>query len=563
MISSDEEDSGGGVILDGPFDPDAQATVSDYVDYTEYLPADVIRSLTLIRGLDERYLESAQKVHELTRTYGHDDKMMNNMQPMRKDVSHSLDRAINARESAYGEACRLYEVVDRHFERLDCIRRKLRAIPPPPAMVEPGSAGDAVQRRGRGGQKGAPATRITLRLDNKKVRMQGLRGDRRHMHADSPIASTEQSDEEVEQAANPRKRSRLERPAPARWSRQPGPAPGTAPKPKSIHRASVAGITTSSALALLEPPPEDAKLGGPNLPWLRLTEWEMTKLRKKMKKNAIWQPSEVMVHRELALTGRGWEGYWAAKAEAEATGAELLDCDDITNTYVPGQLIRKTEVAKDPTSAEAITKLSNRGMKLNEAKRVKREHIARELEEAGEIVPSAAAETARSSKKRKLNESGNDDFARTRKAAPKPARSSTTEPKSTTTAMPRLKIRNTSTPPVSRSRGATGRELRRHESAAPHAHKSQDRRKLPTLIASSSESSAAVSRRKAKPSTKKGAKPKKESVNNQRIDVDGFVEEVDPDEPRYCICGDVSFGVMICCENNDVGVLLPTLLSHA
>ena len=33
-----------------------------------------------------------------------------------------------------------------------------------------------------------------------------------------------------------------------------------------------------------------------------------------------------------------------------------------------------------------------------------------------------------------------------------------------------------------------------------------------------------------------------------RIDVDGRQEIVDPDEERYCICGDVSWGEMICCE---------------
>lgn len=33
-----------------------------------------------------------------------------------------------------------------------------------------------------------------------------------------------------------------------------------------------------------------------------------------------------------------------------------------------------------------------------------------------------------------------------------------------------------------------------------------------------------------------------------RVDIDGRREIVDPDEERYCICGDVSYGEMICCE---------------
>lgn len=36
------------------------------------------------------------------------------------------------------------------------------------------------------------------------------------------------------------------------------------------------------------------------------------------------------------------------------------------------------------------------------------------------------------------------------------------------------------------------------------------------------------------------------------VDVD-----VDPDEPRYCLCGDVSFGNMVCCENSDVRLAPP------
>lgn len=39
-----------------------------------------------------------------------------------------------------------------------------------------------------------------------------------------------------------------------------------------------------------------------------------------------------------------------------------------------------------------------------------------------------------------------------------------------------------------------------------------------------------------------------------RIDEDGVLEEIDPNEPRYCLCGDVSFGTMICCENPDVSL---------
>ena len=29
-------------------------------------------------------------------------------------------------------------------------------------------------------------------------------------------------------------------------------------------------------------------------------------------------------------------------------------------------------------------------------------------------------------------------------------------------------------------------------------------------------------------------------------------EEIDPNEPRYCLCGDVSYGEMVGCDNDDV-----------
>ncbi|KAJ0361767.1 hypothetical protein COL922a_014508, partial [Colletotrichum nupharicola] len=128
---------------------------------------------------------------------------------------------------------------------------------------------------------------------------------------------------------------------------------------------------------MLKPPPEDAKPGSEDLPWLRLTEWEMTNLRKKMKKNAVWQPSEVMIHRELALRGRGWEAYRAAKMDAESKGVDFLDCDDIMKNYIPGLLTRRSDATKE-FEGVAQPKLSNRGMKLNEAKKLKRENQARE-----------------------------------------------------------------------------------------------------------------------------------------------------------------------------------------
>ncbi|KAJ5130517.1 uncharacterized protein N7515_006556 [Penicillium bovifimosum] len=625
MPMTDDTDDSGGVILDGPFDPDAQATVTDFIDYTEYLPADLIRSLTLIRDLDDRYLDSAQAVHQLTRVYGQLPSLPSESRPgaiaLRKDISAQVDRAINARESAYAEACRLYDVVDRHFDRLGCIRQKLEALPKP-ASAEPTPPPGPTQKRARGGRKSNKdvPTRITLRLDNRnkrdstRSRIPAVDGA---FDPDSPLASTEQSDLEGELTRSI-------------------PKPARPPKKEKARRLSSGiGPSTAQALAQLKPPPADAKLGSEDLPWLRLTEWEMTRLRKKMKKNAVWQPSEVMIHRELALANRGWEAYRAAKALAEETGAEFVDCDNIEET-------RRGEIAKDLEE----TKLSNRGMKLNEAKKLKREQLAREqalMEGEGistNALPSPAQPTPaanRSSRKRKLEEVTLEDkglhVLETAKAAPTaapvapsapaPARADASRRRSgrgaqvtestddliapiKTRTSPTTEARlsppqpspsgsrrsnrslvhtvTTPTPPVTRPSSrrsaaaasiegitgalpiiaASGRDRRiksatpahnapvREASNAPSVPGPARRRKRPAPgpISNGQDGGAAVSygRRKAKPGKKRLSIRDSQDV---RVDEDGVLEQIDANEPRYCLCGDVSFGTMICCENQD------------
>jgi hypothetical protein len=445
---------------------------------------------------------------------------------------------------------------------------------------------------------------------------------------DSPIASTEQSDAEAELGAVIPKLSRPKKEKPRRQS-------------------SGNGQSTAQALAQLKPPPEDAKLGSEDLPWLRLTEWEMTRLRKKMKKNAVWQPSEVMIHRELALANRGWEAYRLAKALAEETGTEFIDCDNIEQT-------RRGEAAKDLEE----TKLSNRGMKLNEAKKLKREQLAREqaLMDGDGVLPKAVQSPAqvtpaanRSSRKRKREEAVVEEPlavvseptpvpapAPAPVSAPAPAtssrsgarrRSSRGAAPATETSneiVPPIKTRvsppaearvspplpsptgsrrsnrslvqpvTTPTPPVTRpssrrsaaaasietgalngihaALAASGRDQRiksatpthkpqiRESSHAPSVPGPVRRRKRPAPgpISSGQDGGAAVSygRRKAKPGKKRISIRDSQDV---RVDEDGVLEQIDVNEPRYCLCGDVSFGTMICCENQDVSFLFPSL----
>jgi len=87
----------------------------------------------------------------------------------------------------------------------------------------------------------------------------------------------------------------------------------------------------------------------------------------------------------------------------------------------------------------------------------------------------------------------------------------------------------------------------------------RSRREAPGTVTQSSQDGGAavsISKRKTKPGKQaKVATPKKEVAGAAaasdveiRVDVDGKQELLNPDEERYCICGDVSWGEMICCE---------------
>ena len=393
------------MIQDPPADPDAQATVTDFLDYTEYLPSDLARSLTLIRKLDGVCIEEAHTVHELTEEYGSLPNSSPDKRPsshsLRQDISYHLDHAISCREASYGEASRLSEMVDRHYSRLTSILTKLHALPKPPSR-DP----TPVPRSPQASRK-TPPPRITLRLDGARAAKAAGRSpekDQKRIRSrkitipgevlpppnpDSPIHFTDSDWESIPPSPIPmptsrvggsRKPGRIRPPKPPKAPKLKLPKPPRPPRPPgamgtNVHSA-VAGISTSNALSLLSPPPADAKPGSIHAPWMRLTEWEMAKLRKRMKKNAIWTPSETMIRRELSLAGRGPDNYKSTKSKCDVAGEEFIDEDNIANAprgkpLVPG------EISADSLGL-ADTNLSNRGMALNIAKKEKREKMARE-----------------------------------------------------------------------------------------------------------------------------------------------------------------------------------------
>jgi len=118
---------------------------------------------------------------------------------------------------------------------------------------------------------------------------------------DSPIASTEVSDWGSPPPSPPRPVLKLKQPKPL----QP-PPPAKPLKQKAPPAAEKQGESREETETYHKPtpPPEDAEVGSKYKPWTHLTEFEMYKLRKKMKKNHTWEPSDVMIRRELADAGK-------------------------------------------------------------------------------------------------------------------------------------------------------------------------------------------------------------------------------------------------------------------
>lgn len=314
--------------------PDAQTTVNDFLDYTEFFPSDLVRSLTLIADLDSTYSDAVQQVHELTVQYGKLPALPEQERPdpvlLRKQIAQHLQKAINQREFAYTEASRLYEVTVRHCQRSSVIKRKLQAQPQPPSRdptpppVSP-SAHRPVNRdyirpahlrlTFDGGRHGANTSRPRDRHRKTAVPLPRGRGRR-----GATYSSDSDGGSGIDVASHRKRKDNRDRHSRATGGRSRAAGVlGT-----NVH-SSIAGISTSNALAQLAPPPADAKPGSKWAPWKKLTEYEMAVLRKQMKKNAVWTPSQTMMIRELEKKHRTEADYEREKARCEATGEHFLD----------------------------------------------------------------------------------------------------------------------------------------------------------------------------------------------------------------------------------------------
>lgn len=379
----------------GPVDPDAQATITDFHDYSEFFPSDLARSLTLIGKLDEEYNEDTDRIHALTKTYGAlpTVPLVDRTDPklLRRDISRSLDHALRARAASVAEATRLCNVADTLYNRLVGIKKKLAAMPRPPSRE---SSPVAVKARSpqttRTRKSEAERPKITLNppstaaIKNATAAAREKKRSRRvivpgevlppfdpNSPLDTDFSSSEDELPPPSPVRTPAALFRLSEPNPSTSSKLPKiqktpKAPKIRPPGQmgtNVH-STVAGISVSNAMATLTPPPPDAQPGSEWQPWLTLTEWELNMLRRRMKKNANWKPSETMTRRELKDRNRGPEAFARARAEAEANGTTVLN--------EPAHKFSNRDDELVPVDANASGTM-NVGMKLNAQKKAKRE----------------------------------------------------------------------------------------------------------------------------------------------------------------------------------------------
>lgn len=397
-----------------PADPEAQAVVTDFIDYSEFFPSDLFRSLSLIRKLDESYESDAAKVHNLTKTYGKLPNIAESERPdpkiLRADISTNLEHALRCRESSYAEASRLCTVADGLFDRLVGIRDKLKSMPLPPSRdptPAPATRSPNAARSRRQANEKAPQLKILIdgekpsrsarhanesRQKNPTRRMIVPGDPMPPFDPNSPGASIA-SEPESERAPSPVEETERIFLEPVQKIKLPKIPKIRPPGVMGTNaHSTVAGISVSNAMASLTPPPENPRLGSQWAPWFELTSYELHVLRRRMKKNANWQPSDIMKNRELQDRGRGPENYRKAKQEADAKSEQVLN-EPPHRSIIPDDLNelldQESEEHQMPhtpqmdgddldLNVEGQQSTVNRGMQLNEKKRMKREALLRE-----------------------------------------------------------------------------------------------------------------------------------------------------------------------------------------
>ena len=667
-----------------PNDPDIQTTLSDFLTYTEHFPSQLTRALTLIEKQRLRAEAKVKAVHDGTTVYSLRPTLAEKPDPgkLRRDISYALEEAERACRMALAEAERMDETCQRESKRLHLVTAKLKAQPMPPSrdptpeqqeLTSPNLKRERRVSARADDKPERPSRHLTdkaaSKLRGRKIMVPGevlpppdpnapleSVSDWTSPRVSPPLEEPPRSAEK-KKTATPRPRSRTPKiPKSDRDKKPPRPRGPRAPgQPGTNAHSAVAGISTSNALLALTPPPDDAVKGSKWLPWMKLTEWEMAKLRKRMKKNAIWVPSQTMVRRELKNLGRGVAGKEAARQAAEdGSGPAFVDEPheaDPTKVVVTGEeretmkeMLGPAPVYGTGEDEDADAELINRGMRLNEAKKLKRARMLEEqaaanaqiVREQGGDAAADKAPAATDGKKRKREATpqtggGTDGSVLETpdplsKPGPAPTKKIKLNGPSAGSAHPSTKIplapagpssspkaaaaaarnRRAATPSETRTNKPTlilktGKavseeppnrraSLRRGSDAslptpgmpstttnsglltsplrsgvtagsdaAPKPRRSK--RPAPGILAQTDDGDAkvGVSKRKAAPEKKAAinAQPKTLTTAYALLppfdpsapQVDDLGEPIDPNEPRYCLCGDVSWGTMIACDN--------------
>lgn len=639
-----------------PSDPDIQATLSDFLTYTEHFPSHLVRASTLIYEQRTKAERMVKQVHDDTTAYSLLPTLkIDRPDPvkLRRDISRALEEAEAASRMSLAEAVRLDEECRREARRLDIVTERLKAQPKPPsrdptpeqqALTSPNLKRD----RGMGtrGDDSRPEKQLKRVHDKAASKIRGRKvmvpgevipppdpnapletmSNWTSPRASPALLELPGGTDKRGTGATPRPRSRTPKP-PRQHSQAAGDDKNAKPRiPRApghqgtnAHSA-VAGISTSNALLALHEPPADAANGSKWLPWMKLTEWEMAKLRKRMKKNAIWVPSQTMVRRELKNLGRGMAGKEAARARAEATGERFVDEPneaDPTKVIISGEETDQMNAMLGPQvyaeDDDDDAELINRGMRLNEAKKLKRLRMKEEAAIQDQLAREQGVELPVNGSK--LSTASPDHKKRKREASPAAGPSThDTDTHKPGPTLKKLKIaapaqpttqkvplgpagvsamtrnsRKAATPPATKRPTITlkvGKAVseeppnrrastRRNSNASlpstsmsstnaptsPDASSAvtksgrRSRRPVPGVITSKDDDSAkvGVSRRKAAPNRKRTGGAKKDSLapNDPQTSVEAPEEYIDPNEPRYCICGDVSWGTMVGCDAED------------
>lgn len=412
-IESLESIQNGLETLEGRADPDAQATVTDFLEFTEHLPADMMRSLTLIGKLDRNHADASAALHELTRLWGQLPSLpVDERRPqpamLRADTADAVARTYDSRLLSHAEAVRMAENVNRHVNRLKLIHAKLRtmlenysardaASSPLATARSPQATRAANKRQPAGGDKGRRPRGPRITVPGEVLAPYEVGYDTDSGESDSSDDEEEEDVEEEEVASHRRTpaaaRAGSQKP---RGGRRAGveKAP-RAPKPrvpKSASQVPVPGRNDAPhalpPTTPLKPPPEDAEIGSEHKPWLQLTQYELARLRKRMKKNSSWVPSDTMINRELKTLGRGYDGWSSAKKQAEEEGLPFEPTlpQPIIDDATGSEHLPMGAVSLDSAIAAEDKTLTNRGHELNKAKKIKKDRLsdqaAKEAEES-------------------------------------------------------------------------------------------------------------------------------------------------------------------------------------